>query len=365
VTVSFVDLGAQNRGIWSAASERIAGLVESGSFILGEEVEEFERRFAALCGTRHAVGVSSGTSALTLALRAVGVGPGDEVITVSNSFVATVAAIALVGAEAVLVDVGENETIDPDGISAALTPRTRAVLPVHLRGRPAAIEAVVAIAEEAGVAVIEDCAQAIGSRVDQRHVGSFGAAGCFSLHPLKNLSAWGDAGVIVSNDDELAATLRQLRNHGLRKRDAVERWGENARLDPIQAAVLNVKIDRLEDWNHRRRELADSYRAQLDGASLELPADHPGHTYHHFVVRSDNRDALCEALAGDGIETRVHYPVPVHLQPAARANCRAGGPLEQTERDAGRILSLPLHPDLSDDALERVVASLRAALADA
>jgi dTDP-3-amino-2,3,6-trideoxy-4-keto-D-glucose/dTDP-3-amino-3,4,6-trideoxy-alpha-D-glucose/dTDP-2,6-dideoxy-D-kanosamine transaminase len=365
VTVPFVDLGTQNRGIWPAASERIAGLVEGGSFILGEEVEEFERRFASFCGTRHAVGVSSGTSALTLTLRAIGVGPGDEVITVSNSFVATVAAIALVGAEAVLVDVGEDETIDPGAIRAALSPRTRAVLPVHLRGRPAAIEAVLAIAEEVGIAVIEDCAQAIGSRVGAHHVGSFGAAGCFSLHPLKNLSAWGDAGVVVSDDDELAAELRQLRNHGLRGRDAVERWGENARLDPVQAAVLNVKIGRLEEWNRRRRELAATYRAQLAGEPLELPADHPGHTYHHFVVRSDGRDALRDALAADGIETRVHYPVPVHLQPAARAHCRPGGPLERTERDAGRILSLPLHPDLPDDAVGRVAAGLRAALADA
>ena len=365
MTVPFVDLGAQNRAIWPAASERIAGLVESGSFILGEEVEEFERRFAALCGTRHAVGVSSGTSALTLALRAVGVGPGDEVITVSNSFVATVSAIALVGAEAVLVDVGEDETIDPEAIGAALTPRTRAVLPVHLRGRPAAIEAIHAVTEEAGVALIEDCAQAIGSRVGERHVGSFGVAGCFSLHPLKNLSAWGDAGVVIGDDDEFAATLRQLRNHGLRGRDTVERWGENARLDPIQAAVLNVKIDRLESWNRKRRELADAYRAQLTDAPLELPADHPGHTYHHFVVRSDRRDALRDALAADGIETRVHYPVPVHLQPAARARCRTGDPLVRTERDAGRILSLPLHPDLPDDALERVAAGLRVALAHA
>ncbi len=362
--VPFVDLGAQNRDVWPLVSERVGELIAAGSFILGAEVDAFERRFAELCGTRHAVGVSSGTSALSLVLRTLGIGPGDEVITVANSFVATVAAIAHTGADAVLVDVDENETIDPEAIRAALTRRTRAVLPVHLRGRPANVEAVLSVAGEADVPVVEDCAQAVGARVDGRHVGSFGIAGCFSLHPLKNLAACGDAGIVVCDDDDFAAALRELRNHGLNGRDTVERWGYNARLDAIQAAILDVKLDRLEQWNGSRRELAGAYRRRLAHEPLELPADHPGHVYHHFAVRCERRDAVQSALLERGIDARIHYPRPIHHQPAARTHCRTGGSLARTERDAGRILSLPLHSHLSLEAVEEVSAALRLALRD-
>lgn len=364
MSIPFVDLAAHNRQISRAAAGRMADVVASGSLILGDEVREFERRFASLCGMRHAVGASSGTSALTLALRALEIGPGDEVVSVSNSFIATVAAIALVGADAVLVDVDENEAMDPEAVRGALTTRTRAILPVHLRGRPAQVEEVAAIAGDSGIAMVEDCAQGVGSQVGGRHIGTFGEMGCFSLHPLKNLSAWGDAGVVVTNDDELAEKLRQLRNHGLRDRDTVERWGENARLDAIQAAVLNVKLDYLSGWNRRRRELAAAYRTHLDDTSLELPVDHPGHTYHHFVVRSNRRDEIRSALAKAGVETRVHYPVPTHRQPCAVSHCRASGSLRRTERDARRIVSLPMYPELTLEAVEYTAACLRSALPD-
>lgn len=362
--VPFVDLAAPNREVWPEASRRIEALVRRGEFVLGEEVAEFERAFAERCGTRYAVGVSSGTSALVLILRALGLGPGDEVVTVSNTFVATVAAIALAGARAVLVDVDEHESMDPAALRAAIGPRTRAILPVHLRGRPAPMRDLMAVADEAGVPLIEDCSQATGAHIGGRPVGSSGVAGCFSLHPLKNLAAAGDAGVIVTDDERLEDALRLLRNHGLRGRDAVERWGDNARLAPMQAAVLNAKLPHLERWNATRRALAGRYRDRLAGVPIEMPADHPGHVYHHFVVRTDRREELVCALWEAGVDTRVHYPVPVHCQPAAQVACRVAGALPRTERDAGRILSLPLHPHLAAESVDTVADVMRTVLGD-
>jgi dTDP-4-amino-4,6-dideoxygalactose transaminase len=361
--IPFVDLRAQNASIWEEARPRIERLVLDGELILGAEVEAFERAFAQRCRTRHAIGVASGTAALVLALRILDIGRGDEVITVANSFVATVAAVTLVGAEAVLIDVGPDENIDPDLIAAAVTTRTRAIVPVHLRGLPARIEDVRAVAAEHGLAVVEDCAQAVGAECDGQPLGSFGAIGCFSLHPLKNLGAIGDAGVVVTDDDEMADRLRMMRNHGLRTRDVVERWGDNARLAPVQAAVLNVKLTRLARWTKARTALADRYRAALGDSGLELPATRPGRVYTHFVVRTDRRDPLREHLLKAGIDARVHYPIPIHRQPAASVRCRTSGRLFATEEQADRILSLPLYPELAPADCDRVAATTRDFLA--
>jgi dTDP-4-amino-4,6-dideoxygalactose transaminase len=358
--VPFVALERQQRALERELLAAIGRVLESGQYIMGPEVERFEAAFAALCETRYALGVSDGTSALVMALRALGIGPGDEVITAPNSFLASAAAIALCGARPVFADVREDLNIDPEAVAAAVTSRTRAVMPVHLTGRPAAMDRLLAIARRHGLAIVEDAAQAVGARLHGRRVGGLGTIGCFSLHPLKNLGACGDAGVVTTSDPALARAMARDRNHGLRDRDSCERWGLNARLDPIQAAILDVKLPHLESWTSAKRTIARRYRAALGGV-VRTPEDAPGEAtvYATFVIRAERRDDLQRHLSSRGIDTRVHYPTPLHLQEAARDLGYVKGDFPVTERLADEILSLPIYPELTDGQQEAVVAGVR------
>jgi dTDP-4-amino-4,6-dideoxygalactose transaminase len=361
--VPYVDLAAQHAPLKAEILAAVAGVLDRGDFILGGAVEEFETRLAALLGVKHAIGVANGTDALQHALRALDIGPGDEVITPPNSFVASTSCIVLAGATPVFVDVDATYTIDPEQIEAAITPRTKAIMPVHLTGRPAQMERVLAIAAKYNLAVIEDAAQAILAEFDGQRVGSTGTFGCFSLHPLKTLNACGDGGVVTTNDDALAKRVRILRNLGLQTRDDCAEWSVNSRLDSMQAAILLVKLDHLEDWTNARRANAARYREQLAGIDgLTLPTDsaRERQVYHTFVVMAERREALRAYLSERGIGTSVHYPVPIHLHTAARSLGHQRGDFPVTEHQAGRILSLPVHHTLRPDQLDRVAATIRA-----
>jgi dTDP-4-amino-4,6-dideoxygalactose transaminase len=360
--VPYVDFAAEHAAIRAELLAAVQRVLDHGGFILGSEVEEFEARFAEYCGVRHAVGVASGTAALTLALQGLGVGPSDEVITVPNSFVATVSSIVLTGARPVLVDVLDDFTIDPERIEAAVTARTRAIVPVHLTGRPADMERVTAVARRHGLAVVEDAAQAVGAEYRGRRAGALGHASAFSLHPLKNLGAAGDGGVVTTDDDELADWLRKARNHGLRTRDECAFFSPNERLDALHAAMLRVKLGHLEEWTERRRHNAAYYCEHLEGLpEIRLPRERAGErcVYHTFVVEAERRDTLRAHLAARGVETKVHYPVPIHLQPAASGLGYQRGSFPVAERQAARILSLPVHPWLSEEQLAYLVGGVR------
>lgn len=339
----------------------IRRVLESGRYILGREVQSLEEAFAAYLGVRHAVGVGSGTDALELALRACGVGPGDLVFTVSHTAVATVAAVELVGALPVLVDIDPVTcTMDPHCLEAALarppagTPK--AVIPVHLYGQPADMPAILAVARRRGLAVLEDCAQAHGATLDGRRAGAWGDAAAFSFYPTKNLGALGDGGLVATDDPALAERLRLLRNYGWRERYVSDVPGANSRLDELQAAVLNAKLPHLDAENERRRELARVYDGLLADTGLTLPRARPGaaHVFHQYVLCLPRRDALGEHLRRAGIGTLVHYPTPVHLQPAYRGRLPDGGPLPRTEQAARQVLSLPMYPQLGEGEVRRV-----------
>jgi dTDP-4-amino-4,6-dideoxygalactose transaminase len=312
--------------------------------------------------------VDSGTSALELAVRACGIGPGDEVITVANTFIATAFAISHAGATPVLVD-AEPETcnIDPSAIESAITPRTKAIMPVHLYGQPAEMESIIAIAQAHGLAVIEDACQAHGARIGERRAGSFGDLAAFSFYPGKNLGAQGDGGMVVTNDDHLSQRLRSLRNYGApTDKYRSEEIGYNRRLDTIQAAMLRVKLPHLDSWNEARRWHAARYHEALSGLDVVRPVARPGveHVWHLYVVRVEERDEVRSRLAAAGIETGIHYPVPVHLQPAFAHLGYAPGSFPVTEHYADRILSLPMYPELPGEAITRVAQALGEAIAD-
>ena len=324
-------------------------VLDSGWYILGEEVKQFEAEFASYTGAGHALGVGNGTEAIHLALAACGIGQGDEVITVSHTAVATVAAIELTGATPVLVDIDPRYfTLDVSLVEKAITPRTRAIVPVHIYGQPVDMDAVMAIARRHGLRVIEDCAQAHGATWQGKRVGSIGDLGCFSFYPTKNLGALGDGGMVVTGDQELAAKARLLREYGWAERFISHFPGWNSRLDEIQAAVLRVKLPFLDADNQARREIAAIY-GELAG-DLDLPAVRPGveHVFHLYVTRSTRRDELLKHLREKGIGAAVHYPAPVHLQPAYRGRLPGGNALPETERAAREILSLPIYPELTD-----------------
>lgn len=358
--IPYVDLGAQHASVRDELLSAVDRVLSHGQFILGDEVEAFEQEFAAYCGTRFAVGVGNGTDAITLSLQALGIGTGDEVITAPNSFVASAAAIALAGAQPVFADVGDDYNLDPERVVAAITPRTRAILPVHLTGRPADMDALLDIAKRRGLHLVEDAAQAVGAEYRDRRTGSFGVAGCFSLHPLKNLSACGDGGVVTTDDETLYHRLRQARNHGLGDRNHCAFWSMNSRLDALQAALLRVKLKYLDGWTEARRANAAYYRSQLQGA-VWVPQDSPDElaVYHTFVIQSEYRDELREFLAARGIATAVHYPVPIHLQEAAADLGYTQGDFPVAEQQADRILSLPIYPELGEEQRRRVVAAIR------
>ncbi len=343
-------------------------VLESAAFILGPEVAAFEQAFAAWCGAAHCVALSSGTAALELALRALEVGPGDEVITVAHTFIATAEAISAVGAQPVFVDVDPcTYTMDPVALAAAVTPRTRALLPVHLYGHPAGMQAIEQVAAGRGLALVEDAAQAHGATDRGARVGSGAHArglrriACFSFYPGKNLGAYGDAGAVTTNDADLAARVRLLRNHGRREKYLHDAVGFGERMDALQAAVLGAKLPHLEGWIAARRRLAARYSRLLTGLSLERPTVAPEceHAWHLYVVQTPHRDALLAHLRAAGIEAGIHYPVPLHLQPAYAPLGYRLGDLPVTEALAATCLSLPLYPELSDAQQDRVVAALR------
>ncbi len=339
----------------------IAAVLEEGHFILGRQVEEFEDRFAQLCGVRRAVALNSGTDALIVALRALRIGQGDEVITAPNSFVTTAGAIRMVGAQPVFVDVGEDFNIDVRQIDGAITPRTRAILPVHLTGRPADMQPILAVAEAHHLQVIEDCAQAVSAEYHGRRVGSLGRIGCFSLHPLKTLSACGDGGVLTTDDMAVDQIARMMRNNGLRTREDCEFWSGNSRLDTIQAAILLVKLRHLDIWTERRRQNAAYYRLNLEGLKeVRCPSEAPDtrEVYHTFIIQAERRDQLREFLDSRGVGTAVHYPIPIHRMTAAKGLEYGEGSFPVAERLASRILSLPVYPELCQADLDFVVESI-------
>jgi dTDP-4-amino-4,6-dideoxygalactose transaminase len=336
----------------------IALVLERGRYVLGENVAAFEEEFAAWLGARFAAGVASGTDAVRLALAACDIGAGDEVITVSHTAIATVAAIELSGAAPVLVDVDQQTlTIDPARVEEAIGPKSRAIVAVHLYGHPAAMDEILGVANRHGLTVVEDCAQAHGSKWGGRRVGTLGDAAAFSFYPTKNLGALGDGGMVVTNDRDIAARVRRIREYGWSEQRSSVEPGLNSRLDEIQAAVLRVKLGHLERDNDLRRGIAARYTESLaSAASLELPLEAPAarHVYHLYVVRTPRRDALAGHLRSSGIGTAVHYPLPAHLHPAYRGRLRTG-PLTVTERAAREVLSLPMFAELTSPEVEAVI----------
>jgi dTDP-4-amino-4,6-dideoxygalactose transaminase len=359
VQVPYVNLALQHQAIKEQLLNAVEKVLDHGQFILGPEVRAFEERFAAYCGTRYAVGVDNGTSALFLVMRALGIGSGDEVITAPNSFLASASSIALAGGRPVLVDVRNDYNMNPDLLEDAISPRTKAIMPVHLTGRPADMHPIMEVAQHHGLYVIEDCAQAVGARYHDQRVGSFGIAGCFSLHPLKNLNAVGDGGVITTDDPELYETLLKARNHGLRNRDECEFWSYNCRLDTVQAAMLLVKMDHLDWWTETRRTNAAFYQEHLRDV-VQVPENKPHEyaVYHTFIIQAERRDGLQEYLLEEGVETKVHYPIPIHLQGAAKELGYGPGSFLVTERQARHILSLPVYQGLTQAQLGRVVSTI-------
>lgn len=360
--IPYVNIASQHRSIKSELLGAMANVIDHGKFILGGEVEEFEKRFAELCRVRFAVGVNSGTDALILALRALGIGQGDEVITAPNSFVASTSCIMLVGARPVFVDVREDYNMDPALIEGAITSKTKALLPVHLTGRPADMDPIMEVARKHGLQVVEDCAQAVLAEYRGQRVGSFGSIGCFSLHPLKTLNACGDGGVLTTNDKSLYERFKILRNIGLRTRDDCVAWSGNSRLDTIQAAVLLVKIKHLDAWTEKRRSNAAFYANALAGVpGLQVPVERPHEkaVYHTFVLQAARRDELKQHLAANGVETAVHYPIPIHLHEAAHGLGYGIGSFPVGEGQAKRILSLPVYPELGSDELDYIVRTIR------
>ena len=359
--VPYVALPLRINRVKPALMAAIERVLDHGGYILGPEVGEFERRFAAYCGTRFAVGVADGTAALMLAMRAAGVGSGDEVITAPNSFAASASSIALLGAIPRFVDVRrEDMNLDPKLLEAAITPRTRAIMPVHLTGHPADMDPVREVAARRGIAVVEDAAQSVGAVYQGRRTGSLGMFGCFSLHPLKNLHALGDAGIITTDDEKLHGWLLKARNHGLRSRDEVEFWSPNTRLDTLQAAILGVMLDHLDTWTAERREIAAAYSAAL-ASVVTVPRDRPGclHTYQTYTIVAERRPALLEHLRQRGIDAKVHYPLTIPMQPAARALGHAPGDFPVATWLSERIVSLPVYPELTRAQRDAVIDGVR------
>ena len=362
-TIPMVDLKAQYERIRPSIDAAVAHVLETTAFIKGEDCHLFEEEFAAFCGVGYACGVANGTDALTLAMRAYGVGPGDEVVTVANTFVATGEAILLNGARPVWVDVDpESFTMDPRAVEKALTPRTKLIVPVHLYGHPAHMGPILEIARRRGIPVLEDAAQAHGGELGGRRCGALGHAACFSFYPGKNLGAYGDAGAVVSDDADFIARVRQVANHGggTNKYDNVV-LGTNSRLDTVQAAVLRVKLRHLELWNNERRERAAAYSRALEGTPVRVPREQFGarSAWHLYTIRVANRDALQQRLAEKGVATAVHYPRPLSLQPAMASAGGRPGELPVSERLSREVLCLPLYPELPLDAVERIAAEVR------
>jgi dTDP-4-amino-4,6-dideoxygalactose transaminase len=366
--VPLIDLRAQHASVAREVEAAIRAVVESQQFVLGPIVERFETEIARAIGARHAIGVASGTDALWLALRALDVGPGDEVITSPFTFFATAGAIHNAGARPVFADI-EPDTfnLDPDRVTRAITPRTRAIVPVHLFGQMAAMEPLCELAERHGLAIVEDAAQAIGAKAavrgEWRSAGTVGRLGCFSFFPTKNLGGYGDGGLVTTDDDALAERIRRLRVHGSARRYLHEEVGVNSRLDAIQAAVLHAKLPHLAGWNERRRANAAWYDRRFAGlAPVRTPVARPDrfHVYHHYTIRAERRDELEAFLETRGIGCAVYYPLPLHLQPCFRHLGYREGDCPEAERAAREVLSLPVYPELTEEQREEVAAAVEA-----
>ena len=362
--VPFVRLDNGDPALMEELMATVADVAAKSAFTLGAPVEAFESEFAAWCGSRFAVGVSSGTAALELALRALEIGPGDEVIVPTNSFIATAEAVSAVGATPRLVDVDEETSLlTAATVEAAITPATRCVIPVHLYGRTVEMEALAALCDERGIYLIEDACQAHGSVYQGKRAGSIGDVGCFSFYPTKNLGAWGDGGALVTDDPAIAERVRLLRSHGEGARHHHEMPARTDRLDGLQAAILSVKLRHLDEANQRRREAGAALSAALAGTSVLTPAPVAAdgdHVYHLYVVRSESRDELRAHLDAEGVAAAIHYPTPIHLQPAYADLGQGPGSLPVAERLAGEILSLPIFPTISTPEIDRVAAAVAA-----
>ena len=360
--VSFLDLKAEFERLRGEILPALERVCQNASFILGEEVEAFEREFADFCGTKHCVALASGTAALHLGLLALGVQPDDEVITTPNTFLATAEAISYCGADPIFVDIDPaTGNLDPKLIERAITPRTRAILPVHLYGRPADMDAIHEIAARHDIRILEDAAQAHGARYRGRRVGGLAAAAAFSFYPTKNMAAYGEGGALTTNDDQIAKYARAARSHGQTARYEHEFVGFNYRMHGFQGAVLRVKLRHLYEWTARRQEIAREYRRLLAGARLEMPLDDPRDecVYHQFVIYVNNRNAVVSQLAAREIETVVHYPKPVYLQPAYSSLGCPPRTCPQVERACERVLSLPMRPDLTAEHVAYVANAVR------
>ena len=361
IRVPYLDLKAQYQTIKPEIDAAIARVLDSSQFILGAEVAGFEKQFAAYCGAAECVALNSGTSALHLALLAAGVGAGDDVITVSFTFVASVAAILYAGARPVLVDIDPRSfTMDPLPLEAAITPRTKAILPVHLYGQPADMDPILEVARRHGFAVIEDAAQAHGAKYKGRPVGSIGDIACFSFYPTKNLGAYGEGGAVTTSNAEYANKIRMLRDWGQDRKYHHLLHGFNYRMEGLQAAILRVKLRHLDQWTEARRAVARKYNRLLGDCGVELPTEMPGarHVYHVYTLRTEDRDGLQAALQAEGIQTAVHYALPAHLQPAYADLGYSRGAFPQTEKAAKEVLSLPLYPEITDAQIQKVAQAL-------
>jgi dTDP-4-amino-4,6-dideoxygalactose transaminase len=359
--VPTLDLKAQYRSIKPEIDAAIAGVLDSSQFVLGPEVAKFEQEFASYCGTAECIALNSGTSALHLALLAAGAGPGDEVITVPFTFVASVAAIVYTGARPVLVDIDPRSfNMDPAKIEAAITPRTKAILPVHLYGQPADMDSIMEIALRHKLIVIEDAAQAHGAKYKGRTAGSIGDIACFSFYPGKNLGAYGEGGAVTTNNAEFANKIRMLRDWGQDRKYHHVLHGFNYRMEALQGAILSVKLRHLERWNESRRAIVHTYNQLLTGSNVERPLEMPWahHVYHQYTIRTNHRDSLQQALQNQGIQTGIHYALPVHLQPAYANLGYKRNSLPQSEKAAEQVLSLPLFPEMTEDQIEMVARAI-------
>jgi dTDP-4-amino-4,6-dideoxygalactose transaminase len=366
MNIPWVNLTTQHQDLRAEINAAIQGVLDRADFILGEDVHKLEEEFADYCGAKYAIGVDNGLSALELSLRALGVGPGHEVIVPAHTFTATAAAASFAGAKVVFVDVDpETWTIDPKRMEDAITPRTKAIIPVHLYGLPADMHMIMGIAEKYGLVVVEDACQGHGSTYKGQRAGSMGHAAGFSFYPTKNLGACGDGGMVTTNDPKVAETVRALRNCGQTAKNVHELAPFNHRLDNLQAAILRVKLPHLDEWIALRRKWAAEYNRLLAGTGLQLPAEPPGyqHVYHLYVVRTQNRDAFQAQLKERGVGTAIHYPNPVHLQPFYSEGRDRHGEFPVSEQICNEIVSLPMWPEMAQEQVEAVAAAIKAVVA--
>jgi len=360
--IKYLDLQAQYQSIKSEIDTAVQKVLDSSAFVLGPAVAEFEKNFAQYCETKYAIGVNSGTSAVLLALRALDIGPGDEVVTTANTFVATISAITYTGAKPVLVDCDpESRNIDPQLLKMAISPKTKAIMPVHLYGRIADMDPIMEIAKKHGLPVVEDSAQAHGARYKNKRAGSIGNIAAFSFYPGKNLGAYGEGGAVITSDPKLDKAVRILRDHGSEKKYYYDTLGYNARLEGIQGAVLNVKLKHLDKWNKERRRVALTYNEYLKDAPVKVPSLHEDHeqVFHVYVIESEKRDELQTYLKENSVPSIIHYPVPVHLQKAYEHLDYRAGDFPVTEKLCDEVMSLPIYPEMKEEQIAYVAGTIK------